>query len=112
MGMVDKVYIFNIRNSKVCISFEKIIFCKAADKATEIFLQGGETICVMHSLKILEDKLPSSLFFRCHRSFLINLNSVKSFNSRTIFTRFNYFVPLSKSKYYSFIEKYKRFLAY
>ncbi len=58
----------------------QIIYCEADDNYTKIHTVRGDFILVSRSLKIVEEMLPSRYFFRIHKSYLINLNFVKSYN--------------------------------
>ena len=64
------------------IPVEEILYCKADDNYAEIHLQCGEKILVTKPLKYVAQRLPQDIFLRIHRSYIINLNAVKSF-SRT-----------------------------
>ncbi len=55
----------------------KIIFCEATEEGTVIHVP-KETYVSQDSLGQLEDVLGSEKFFRCHRSFLINLDMVET----------------------------------
>lgn len=59
-----------------------IIFCEADQNYTKIHLVSGKCIMVSKTLKHIEDLLPEELFFRIHKSFLVNLNYIKSYNRK------------------------------
>lgn len=56
-----------------------IIYCEADENYTKIHLTSGEMLLVPRTLKVIEELLPSSHFFRIHKSYLINLNFVKNY---------------------------------
>lgn len=56
-----------------------IIYCEADENYTKIHLTSGEIIMVPRTLKVIEGLLPTFHFFRIHKSYLINLNFVKSY---------------------------------
>jgi two-component system LytT family response regulator len=58
----------------------QIIYCEADDNNTKIHTVRGDFVLVSRPLKIVEEMLPPDYFFRIHKSFLINLNFVKSYN--------------------------------
>ena len=53
-----------------------IIYCEADHNYTKIHLIYGKTIIVSKTLKLVEELLPQSIFFRIHKSFLVNMNYV------------------------------------
>lgn len=65
----------------VFINTNEIICCEASGNYT-IISTAGERIISSKTLKEYEQMLTGSVFFRCHKSFLINLDLVKKF-SRT-----------------------------
>jgi two-component system LytT family response regulator len=56
-----------------------IIYCEADENYTRIHFTSKETLLVPRTLKTIEELLPESCFFRIHKSFLININFVKSY---------------------------------
>ncbi len=58
----------------------QIVYCEADENYTKIYTIRGEMILVSRTLKVVEEMLPVSHFFRIHKSFLVNMNYVKSFN--------------------------------
>ena len=57
----------------------EIIYCKGDQNYTKIHLVNDEQIIVSKTLKIIEDLLPSSVFFRIHKTYLVNLNYVEKY---------------------------------
>lgn len=75
----------NIVNGKITIpqqnGFEvlntsDILYCKADDNYTEIYLNNHKKKLVSKTLKYFEDALNSSSFARVHKSYLVNVNEV------------------------------------
>jgi two-component system LytT family response regulator len=58
----------------------QIMYCEADDNYTKIHTVRGDFLLVSRALKIIEEMLPPRFFFRIHKSYLINLNFVKSYN--------------------------------
>jgi two-component system LytT family response regulator len=56
-----------------------IIYCEADENYTKIHLTSSEALLVPRTLKNIEELLPNSYFFKIHKSYLINLNFVKSY---------------------------------
>jgi two-component system, LytTR family, response regulator len=57
-----------------------IIYCEADENYTRIFTIKGEIIMVCRTLKVVEELLPSDYFFRIHKSYVVNLNYIKSYD--------------------------------
>ncbi len=51
---------------------EQVLYCKANGSYTQVSLVDGSSILVSKTLKSLEDALPGNIFFRVHRSYVIN----------------------------------------
>jgi two-component system LytT family response regulator len=59
-----------------------ILYCEGMDNYSKIFTLQGREIILTKTLKYLEEILPNTIFFRIHKSTLVNLNYVQSY-SRT-----------------------------
>ena len=53
-----------------------IMYCKADDNYTEIFLNNNKKKLVSKTLKYIEDSLKDGNFARVHKSYLVNINEV------------------------------------
>lgn len=53
-----------------------ILYCKADDNYTEIYLNNNKKILVSKTLKYFEEALSNSSFARVHKSYLVNVNEV------------------------------------
>ncbi|WP_053989894.1 LytTR family DNA-binding domain-containing protein [Mangrovimonas sp. TPBH4] len=56
-----------------------ILYCKADDNYTEIFLENNRKKLVSKTLKYFEDALIDSSFVRVHKSYLVNINEVTKY---------------------------------
>ncbi|BFH71405.1 MAG: LytTR family transcriptional regulator DNA-binding domain-containing protein [Paenibacillus dendritiformis] len=94
-----------VEDKIVLIDPMEMIYIESQDGVAHLHVQSGEYPCSM-TLQELEQKLKSFGFFRCHRSYLVNLQRVREV---IIWSRNSYSlvlddekkstVPLSKSKY-------------
>jgi two-component system LytT family response regulator len=57
-----------------------IVYCEADENYTKIYTVRGEVIMVCRTLKVVEELLPAEYFFRTHKSFVVNLNYIKSYD--------------------------------
>ena len=89
-------------NQMVLIDQADIVFLKAENSYTEINLLSGKKITTCRALKSFEKNLEDAKnFFRCHRSYIINLNYINSFvkgNYGFITLKNNHEIPVSSEK--------------
>ncbi len=78
---------------KVLIS--EILYIESMHKYIKIFTVDNR-YTTLFSLNAIEQELPSNVFYRCHRSFIINLNKVKLIDGNQVIVH-NYTVPISKN---------------
>jgi len=57
-----------------------IMYCEADENYTKIFTANGEVTLVSRTLKSVEELLPAEYFFRIHKSYLVNMNYIKSYD--------------------------------
>ncbi len=91
------------------IEKQKIVYLKADSSYTELILDDGSTIVVSRTLKNFEDALlDDPQFFRCQKSYLINLNCVTEYRKAdggSIVLNGKYEVSISPEKVGEFLEK-------
>ena len=89
-------------NNLLMIDTKDIIYLKADNSYTSIHLKNGKTHITSRFLKNFEEHLKNnSNFFRCHKSYIINTDYVKSFsksNGGTILLENEFEIPLSPDK--------------
>lgn len=61
------------------LSTQNIIYCKADDNYTEIYLDNNKKKLVSKTLKYFEEALTVYNFARVHKSFLVNVNEIVKF---------------------------------
>jgi two-component system LytT family response regulator len=64
------------RNQIIYISLTDICYFRADGNYTQILLRNGKSYIRSVNLKCIEKEINSNYFFRCHRSYLINLLEV------------------------------------
>lgn len=77
------------------ISFEDIIFCEIIDRKIYLHLASSGVIDFYDRIENLETKLDNR-FFRCHRSFLINLKYLKSYKNGIAYMESGKEIPVSR----------------
>jgi two-component system LytT family response regulator len=72
--------VFPIENGFKVVKINSIMFCQSDINYTKITLDDGTSFILSKTLKIIEELLPSSIFVRVHKSYLVNFNFVFYFN--------------------------------
>jgi DNA-binding LytR/AlgR family response regulator len=65
-------------------SFQNILFCEAQQNYTRIVTL-DQDVRIYQSLSQIEEQLPTSVFLRTHRSFIVNKNKVSKIDGNRIF---------------------------
>ncbi len=74
---IPKKYIFIKAESQIIrVEIEKILYIKGLKDYVKIYLDNGQTLISLMSLKKLEDKLTNNDFLRIHRSYIISFAKV------------------------------------
>ena len=91
------------------IYFSKILYIENQKDYVKFHLQDSkEPINSLMSMQSLEEKLPSQLFMRVHRSFIVNLEKIKTIERNCIVFGKQY-IPISdsyKEKFMLFLSKH------
>jgi two-component system LytT family response regulator len=90
-----------LSNGFECLRFDEILYLKAQSNYTEVHTSDRK-ILLSKTLKSMEFQFPKDLFFRVHKSYLINASYVKSYvNSKVeshLILENDTCIPVSKSK--------------
>lgn len=89
------------------VRFADIIYIESVGEYIRLHLTNSSPITTLFRLKNMESALPSDTFMRIHRSYIINLNYVKSFGRGRIYLLNDEYVPLSgnyKEAFREYIE--------
>lgn len=89
------------------VVIEDIIFIESCSEYVRIFSQGKKPVMTLGSLKSYQEKLPSDLFMRVHRSYIVNLSSIKSIERKQIILTNDKSIPIGKL-YETDLRKYIR----
>jgi two-component system LytT family response regulator len=89
------------------INLSELISLEAQGAYSYARLKGGKSIMITKPLKELEMRLNLNIFFRTHRSFIINLDHIKRFESERnkIIMSDNISIPLARRRMEEFKEK-------
>lgn len=104
---VTKITISHIKGIKI-VNPEDIVYLQADGNCTQLFFKDGTKYMDTRTLKVYEDILSTKLFFRTHKSYIINWNFLKEFvtsEGNYALLMGNITVPVARSKAKEFREK-------
>lgn len=85
------------------ISLTDIVFCEIIDRKIYLHLVTSEVVDYYDRIENLETKL-NDKFFRCHRSYLINLQYLKSYKNGTAYMEGGRQIPVSRLRMGAFSQ--------
>lgn len=87
------------------LDYQSILLVQREDRSTVLYTSDGGKYITGDPLSEIERRLPSAFFFRCHKSYIINLNHIRDI---TPYGRWTYVVRLNGIKQDALIthEKY------
>ena len=89
------------------VMLNQIEYIEAQNRYSILYLLDGESIRTPKQLYALEDELTlENGFYKCHRSYIINLHHVNSYSGSEIKMRSGSVIPLSRSYNSNFKETY------
>jgi len=98
----DELYV-GVGKKLVKLRFSSIFLIEA--NGDYITIHADDTKHIVHStMKKIEDKLPQSMFFKVHRSFIVNLTKLIDIEDNTILIK-DKIIPISRLKKQELIEK-------
>lgn len=91
------------KNEKIIVSdINDIYYCVARERITYVYIK-NEEYSVNLSISDFYEKLPKDIFFKCHRSYIVNINKIREiipwFNStyNLKLQDIDYEIPVSRS---------------
>ncbi len=98
---------FQFNSENFSVHVKDIIYIEGMRDKIWIFCDSG-TYRWKGTLKEMLSMLEGKGFFQVHRSYLINMDKIKSYSSKSVFLENNYEVPISKYRLDDFKEEYIR----
>ena len=93
------------------IPLDSIEYAEAQNKQIVFTLQDGTEIKTGEPLHILENKLLAEYgFFRCHRSYIVNINHISTYTNKEITMSSGCRIPISRSCQKNFESAYFQFI--
>jgi DNA-binding LytR/AlgR family response regulator len=89
------------------IYLHDIEYIEAQNKRVMFFLKSGQSLTITEPLYSFENRLlTKDGFFKCHRSYIISMNHVNSFNTAEIRMKSGSALPIARSSAKAFQEAY------
>ena len=94
------------RDGVAFVDLKDILLVQREERSTVLYTADGGRYVTNDSLGEMEERLPSDVFFRCHKSYIVNLNHIKDI---TPYGRWTYVVRLEGTQHDALIthEKYE-----
>lgn len=99
----------NIDGANHFINENRIIYIMADAKNSLIHLSGEADLECHEMLSVVGQKLSEQSFYRCSRSYIVNLRHVIGNDHRSVFMDDGIKVPLSRSMYKEFLAAFSRY---
>ena len=99
----DKEYISVKADYKVSlVKISNIVYLESEGEYVRMHLDDGTTITTLFRLKNMETALPSDMFMRVHRSYIVNLRCIKGYVRGRVFLSDTEYVPIGENYKESF----------
>lgn len=99
---------FQFQNEMYHVKYSDIIYIEGMREKIWIYC-ADRTYRWSGTLKEMNELLSGKGFFQVHRSYIININKIKKYNSQTVMFEGNREVPISRYKLKDFKEEYIKY---
>lgn len=98
-----------MREGYEILAYHEIVHLEASESYTTIYLENGKRLLSSKNIKVYEEKLNPRVFFRTHKSHIINIqNHIKGFNrvdGNSAVMSNGKQIPISRRKLQSFLDR-------
>jgi DNA-binding LytR/AlgR family response regulator len=77
-------FFIRIDSQFVRLNYHEVVYVEALKDFTKIYTTDGRTHLTLVNLKNLEEQLPTGMFVRTHRSYLVNTMHIESVSSQEV----------------------------
>ena len=88
------------------VKISDIVYLESEGEYVRMHLADGSTITTLFRLKNMETALPSEMFMRVHRSFIVNLRCIKGYVRGRVFLSDTEYVPIGEN----YKESFQRYI--
>ncbi len=94
----DKAFIsIHADRRTTLVKVANIVYLESAGEYVRLHLVDGSKLVTLFRLKNMENSLPSSMFMRVHRSYIINLNYISGYTKGRVFLVGDDYVPIGEN---------------
>ena len=88
-----------------------VVYLEAQDKQVNIYQSDGSVLIIREQISKCEELFsPSKGFYKCHRSYIVNMNYIQKFTKAQITTSSGAIIPISRIIYPAFKETYLSYM--
>jgi len=73
----NRQLLLNSSNAVKLVNHWQILYIEADDNYSKVFLNDKTEFLLSKTLQVVENEIDDQMFFRCHRSFLINIQFIR-----------------------------------
>ena len=95
----------NLKEGMEIVSITDIIRLESDSNYTTVCTVDGRKILVSRTMKLIEEELPNSLFIRCHKSHVVNVENIKTIRKTSLILDTGKEIPISRQKYKEVMTK-------
>ena len=88
------------------VKISDIFYLESEGEYVLMHLADGSTITTLFRLKNMETALPSEMFMRVHRSYIVNLRCIKGYVRSRVFLSDTEYVPIGEN----YKESFQRYI--
>lgn len=88
------------------VKISDIVYLESEGEYVRMHLADGSTITTLFRLKNMETALPSEMFMRVHRSYIVNLRCIKGYVRGRVFLSDTEYVPIGEN----YKESFQRYI--
>lgn len=93
------------------IVLSDVDYLEAQNKKVLVHLSNGNTVEIRELFSKCEEIFSlKNGFYRCHRSYIVNLSNIERFSKAEIVTIHNAVIPISRNRYVAFKETYFNYM--
>ncbi len=104
------VIVVDTAEGRQILKINEILFAEVFQHSTCFAMAGGKKVEAAVQLSWAEERLVSYGFFRCHRSYLVNMKHINKIAQSELILADGSSVPLSKHRNREFLNAYTRFM--
>jgi DNA-binding LytR/AlgR family response regulator len=100
----DDHFFFRETKGITKLKYDDVIYIESMGDFSKLFTRNDKHI-VLVGLKNLEKQLPSKIFSRVHKQYIININHITTLTNHEVHLTHNFIVPISASNRQELLEK-------